>query len=74
MQPGQDLEGSVDAAVIDEDHLERAAPSLKRLGQLAIQRLDVRGFVQEGDDDGQLWTHGKRENYSRALTSIQLVA
>ena len=60
MQPGQDFEGSVGAAVIDEDHLERAARSLERLGQLAIQRLDVQGFVQEGDDDGQLWTHGRR--------------
>ena len=59
VQPRQDLERPVGAAVIDEHDLECAAPPLERFGQLVTQRLEVRGFVQEGNDDRQLWTHGR---------------
>ena len=54
LQRRQLLERIVRAAVVDDQDLVRAAVLDQRLGQLVIQRLDVRGLVADGYDDREL--------------------
>ena len=54
LQPGEPLEGAVGAAVVDEHHLVGAPPGVEGLGELGVERVDVRRLVQEGNDDRQL--------------------
>ncbi len=63
LQPCQDREAVVRAAIVDNQDLVGAAEGGQRLGELAME-LDQRGrLVADRDDDGQLnhlviWTFG----------------
>ena len=53
----QQREALVGAAVIDQDELVRTSPRLQRVGELAIEIGEVRGFVLDRNDDGEVWGH-----------------
>ena len=54
---GELRERVIRAAVVDEDHLERAARELERLHELAAERVDVRRFIVNGNDYGEIRGH-----------------
>jgi hypothetical protein len=62
LQPRQDLEAPVGAAIVDEDDFVGARPDAERRRQLAVQILERLSLVADRNDDAQL-DHGVRSFY-----------
>ena len=57
LQPRQDREALVRAAVVDDQQLVRASPCRQRLGELPVELDERRRFVANRNDDAQLGGH-----------------
>ena len=52
-QAADHLPGAVAGAVVDEDHVQVVAVGRGHLAQLAVQRLQALGLIEDRNDDGK---------------------